>query len=82
MSRYGTTFVNRLFEYMQTLHALRDLRPRRLYPGHGPVIEDGEDYLSRYIGGWAVVILVVVAGAVSWSTPVIGWGCCARWCFD
>eukprot|EP00750_Incisomonas_marina_P007527 INCI14993.15.p1 GENE.INCI14993.15~~INCI14993.15.p1 ORF type:complete len:467 (-),score=78.24 INCI14993.15:46-1446(-) len=46
---FGTTFINRLYEYMQSLHIMRDLQPPRLYPGHGPVIEDGTGYLTRYI---------------------------------
>lgn len=46
---YGTTFIRDLYEYMQTLHAMAALSPLRLYPGHGPVVNDAMDVLRRYI---------------------------------
>lgn len=35
--------------YLRTLERLRGLQPRRLYPGHGPPIEDPDAKLSEYI---------------------------------
>ena len=38
-----------LAQYLDSLAKLRDLKPRLLLPAHGPVIENGEAYLSEYI---------------------------------
>jgi len=46
---WGTTFINDLYDYMETLHFMVSLRPVHLYPGHGPMIEDGVGLLERYI---------------------------------
>jgi glyoxylase-like metal-dependent hydrolase (beta-lactamase superfamily II) len=35
--------------YLDTLERLRDLRPARIYPGHGPVVEEGTAKLEEYI---------------------------------
>ena len=35
--------------YMQSLSRLRELRPTVLYPGHGPVVEEGLDKINQYI---------------------------------
>ncbi len=35
--------------YLDTLHRLRDLKPKRICPGHGPVVEDGVGKLTEYI---------------------------------
>src|SRR5207249_192223 len=35
--------------YLDTLHRLRALGPQRIYPGHGPVIEDGVAKLDEYL---------------------------------
>mmetsp|Transcript_70787 Transcript_70787/g.162285 ORF Transcript_70787/g.162285 Transcript_70787/m.162285 type:complete len:498 (+) Transcript_70787:52-1545(+) len=45
---FGTTFVNDMYDYMATLRQLLASQPRRLYPGHGPMIPDGVSLLSRY----------------------------------
>jgi glyoxylase-like metal-dependent hydrolase (beta-lactamase superfamily II) len=35
--------------YLGSLHRIRDLRPRRLWPGHGPVVEDPIRLIDEYI---------------------------------
>jgi glyoxylase-like metal-dependent hydrolase (beta-lactamase superfamily II) len=39
-----------LGRYMRSLQRLRDLGPRTLYPGHGPIVEDAVAKLDEYIG--------------------------------
>jgi len=46
---WGTTFIFDLYDYMNTLQFMIALRPVHLYPGHGPMIEDGVGLLERYI---------------------------------
>jgi glyoxylase-like metal-dependent hydrolase (beta-lactamase superfamily II) len=46
---WGTTFITDLFDYMKTLEFMVNLRPVHLFPGHGPMIEDGTGLLKRYI---------------------------------
>jgi glyoxylase-like metal-dependent hydrolase (beta-lactamase superfamily II) len=46
---FGTTFQQDLFDYMGSLHTMLALQPSRLFPGHGPAIDDSVDFLSRYI---------------------------------
>ena len=38
-----------LAQYLGSLHVLRDLRPRRLLPGHGPIIEEPEPLIREYV---------------------------------
>jgi ribonuclease/clavin/mitogillin len=38
-----------LLDYMRSLHRLQGLGVRRIYPAHGPVIEDGPGRISEYI---------------------------------
>jgi len=38
-----------LGQYLDSLAALRALKPRLLMPAHGPVIENAEAYLTEYI---------------------------------
>lgn len=45
---FGTTVVSDLHDYMLSLHQLLEVKPNRLYPGHGPHIEDGSGLLTRY----------------------------------
>uniref|UniRef100_A0A7S2C1J6 LACTB2 winged helix domain-containing protein n=1 Tax=Alexandrium andersonii TaxID=327968 RepID=A0A7S2C1J6_9DINO len=47
---WGTTFIFDLYDYMTTLQFMIALRPVHLFPGHGPMIEDGVGLLERYIG--------------------------------
>lgn len=46
---WGTTFISDLFDYMNTLQFMIALKPVHLFPGHGPMIEDGMGLLERYI---------------------------------
>lgn len=46
---HGTTWVYDLHEYMLSLRRMRDVRSVRIYPAHGPVIEDGTAVIDRYI---------------------------------
>src|SRR5687768_12455822 len=34
---------------MQSLHKIRLLKPRRLYPGHGPAVQNAKEHVIRYI---------------------------------
>ncbi|KAI9314433.1 beta-lactamase-like protein [Dichotomocladium elegans] len=45
----GTAVFEDLSEYLQGLRRLLNLKPKRLYPGHGPVIEDGVAKINEYI---------------------------------
>lgn len=45
----GTAVFDDLHEYIAGLENLVSLQPTRLYPGHGPVIENGVDKLKEYI---------------------------------
>jgi endoribonuclease LACTB2 len=45
----GTTVFEDLSEYINSLQKLIQFTPDRLYPGHGPVIEDGTAKLNEYI---------------------------------
>ena len=49
----GTTVVAHpdgdMVEYMSSLERVRALAPRRLYPGHGPVVEDPAPHLDFYV---------------------------------
>lgn len=38
-----------LAEYLNSLQRIRDLRPHRLFPGHGPVIENPAALIDEYI---------------------------------
>eukprot|EP00939_MAST-03C_sp_MAST-3C-sp1_P001959 g1959.t1 len=44
----GTSVVVDMFDYMSSLDRLLTLRPRVLLCGHGPVVRDGVDLLTRY----------------------------------
>src|SRR5438105_1969359 len=49
----GTTVINPpdgdLAAYLRSLRRMRDLRPRTIYPGHGPTVFDGPAKLEEYI---------------------------------
>ncbi len=49
----GTTVIPQdggsLGAYLATLERLADLAPERIYPGHGPVIENGPEKIAQYI---------------------------------
>jgi glyoxylase-like metal-dependent hydrolase (beta-lactamase superfamily II) len=38
-----------LVAYLRSLHRLRELRPRTIYPGHGPVVLRGTEKLDEYL---------------------------------
>jgi len=50
---FGTTAIfppdGNMAEYMRTLHKLRALEPRRIYPAHGPTRDDAIALLDEYI---------------------------------
>ncbi|KAG0166983.1 hypothetical protein DFQ28_007661 [Apophysomyces sp. BC1034] len=45
----GTAVFENLTQYMDGLRHLLTLNPQRLYPGHGPVVEDGVGKIKEYI---------------------------------
>jgi glyoxylase-like metal-dependent hydrolase (beta-lactamase superfamily II)/8-oxo-dGTP pyrophosphatase MutT (NUDIX family) len=50
---FGTVVISppdgSLYDYMATLERLRNLSVSRIFPGHGPVVEDGLAKLTEYI---------------------------------
>lgn len=45
----GTAVFQNLGDYMQSLAKLAQVKPSRVYPGHGPVVEDGNARVLEYI---------------------------------
>ncbi|KHN80506.1 Beta-lactamase-like protein 2 -like protein [Toxocara canis] len=45
----GTTIFEDLYIYMQSLHKLLEMKPSRIYPGHGPVVENPLEKIKEYI---------------------------------
>lgn len=49
----GTSFIDPpdgdLARYLRSLTRMQELAPRRLYPGHGPVVLDGREKLREYL---------------------------------
>uniref|UniRef100_A0A7S3PLG6 Metallo-beta-lactamase domain-containing protein n=1 Tax=Aplanochytrium stocchinoi TaxID=215587 RepID=A0A7S3PLG6_9STRA len=45
----GTGVFRDLSAYIKSLKLMLDLNPGRLYPGHGPVVEDGRKLINEYI---------------------------------
>jgi len=45
----GTTVFEDLYDYMKSLHIILELNPKRIYPGHGNVIENPKEKLIYYI---------------------------------
>jgi glyoxylase-like metal-dependent hydrolase (beta-lactamase superfamily II) len=59
-----------LAQYVRSLHRMRDLAPRTIYPGHGPVVLDALAKLDEYLAHRAMREEQVLAGlAVGPSTP-------------
>jgi glyoxylase-like metal-dependent hydrolase (beta-lactamase superfamily II) len=75
LARRGGTIVipassgGNLAEYLASLNRVRALRPRRLLPGHGPVIDDPgtliDEYLAHRAGREAQVLELLQSGAAS-----------------
>eukprot|EP01006_Ploeotia_vitrea_P007236 TRINITY_DN16494_c0_g2_i1.p1 TRINITY_DN16494_c0_g2~~TRINITY_DN16494_c0_g2_i1.p1 ORF type:complete len:318 (+),score=141.88 TRINITY_DN16494_c0_g2_i1:97-954(+) len=45
----GTAVFRDLGQYMRSLRRLQELSPKRIYPAHGPLIEDGMERITTYI---------------------------------
>jgi glyoxylase-like metal-dependent hydrolase (beta-lactamase superfamily II) len=49
----GTSFIDPpdgdLVQYLRSLHRMRELNPRTIYPGHGPVVLDARAKLDFYV---------------------------------
>lgn len=45
----GTCVFEDLYQYMQSLAVIQELKPARIYPGHGPVVLDPETHVQMYI---------------------------------
>jgi glyoxylase-like metal-dependent hydrolase (beta-lactamase superfamily II) len=45
----GTCVFQNLKTYLESLHLLLSKQPKRLYPGHGPVVTDGVPFIQNYI---------------------------------
>ncbi|KAL8732156.1 MAG: hypothetical protein Q9166_002903 [cf. Caloplaca sp. 2 TL-2023] len=46
---HGTAVFEDLITYMSSLQSMREQFSGRVYPGHGPVIEDGRKRITEYI---------------------------------
>ncbi|KAF7720996.1 hypothetical protein EC973_005633 [Apophysomyces ossiformis] len=46
---HGTAVFDDLHEYMTSLRRMSTFHPTKLYPGHGPVIENGMERIKQYI---------------------------------
>lgn len=65
----GTSVYIDLNDYMASLHKILELRPTRIYPGHGPLIFDGIEKIKFYINHRQQRIDQVTA-VLSSSTPM------------
>ena len=45
----GTAVFEDLYDYMQSLNRLVELKPSRIFPGHGKVVEDPVSFIQYYI---------------------------------
>ncbi|KAF8376450.1 hypothetical protein PRIPAC_82879 [Pristionchus pacificus] len=45
----GTTIFDDLYSYMQSLQRIKALKPTKIYPGHGPVVNNPQDKVDEYI---------------------------------
>jgi glyoxylase-like metal-dependent hydrolase (beta-lactamase superfamily II) len=55
LARLGGTIVipasagGNLADYLASLRRIRDMSPRRLLPGHGPIVDDPETLIAQYL---------------------------------
>eukprot|EP00794_Sanderia_malayensis_P011770 gene11770-12987_t len=45
----GTAVFEDLYDYMNSLQKLIKLKPQRIYPAHGPVLENATEVLEKYV---------------------------------
>ncbi|KAK6009108.1 metallo-beta-lactamase domain protein, partial [Ostertagia ostertagi] len=45
----GTTVFEDLHDYMHSLGKIKKLKPLRIYPGHGPVVEKCDEKVNEYV---------------------------------
>ncbi|VDP26368.1 unnamed protein product [Heligmosomoides polygyrus] len=45
----GTTVFEDLYDYMNSLEKIKGMKPKRIYPGHGPVVEKCEEKVNEYV---------------------------------
>ncbi len=38
-----------LFDYMNSLKRILDIKPNVIYPGHGPIVKNGVEKIQQYI---------------------------------
>lgn len=46
----GTAVFDNLRKYMASLETILSLNPSKIYPGHGPIVEDPGSKIREYIG--------------------------------
>jgi glyoxylase-like metal-dependent hydrolase (beta-lactamase superfamily II) len=45
----GTTEFEDLYDYLNSLKLILHLSPKRIYPGHGPVVDNPQETIEHYI---------------------------------
>ncbi|KHJ99686.1 metallo-beta-lactamase domain protein [Oesophagostomum dentatum] len=45
----GTTVFEDLHDYMKSLDKIKGMHPKRIYPGHGPVVEKCDEKVDEYV---------------------------------
>ncbi len=45
----GTTEFEDLYDYLNSLKLILNLSPKRIYPGHGPIVENPREAIEYYI---------------------------------
>eukprot|EP00672_Neobodo_designis_P023734 CAMPEP_0174835328 /NCGR_PEP_ID=MMETSP1114-20130205/5347_1 /TAXON_ID=312471 /ORGANISM="Neobodo designis, Strain CCAP 1951/1" /LENGTH=316 /DNA_ID=CAMNT_0016069275 /DNA_START=111 /DNA_END=1058 /DNA_ORIENTATION=- len=45
----GSSVFSSYCDFMRSLDVIQKLRPQRLYPGHGPVVDNATEYVEKYI---------------------------------